>query len=108
MNMMKIGRNLSAIRMQRGLTQEELAEAIGVTNSHIAHVENGSSGISLELILKICRTLRTTPNDILAGEHETEEKSDGHALSSDRLRPSDRELLRRIAHFIEHRDEIWP
>ena len=108
MNMMKIGRNLSAIRMQHGLTQAELAEAIGITNSHIAHVENGSSGISLELILKICRTLRTTPNDILAGEYETEEKSDGHALSLDRLKSSDRELLRSIAHFMEHRDKTWP
>ena len=105
---MKIGRNLSAIRMQHGLTQAELAEAIGVTTNHIGHVENGSSGISLELLLKICRTLRTTPNDILAGVYGTEEKDDGHALSLDRLKPSDRELLRRVAHFMEHRDETSP
>ena len=74
MNTMKIGQNLSAIRLRHGLTQAELAEAADVTTSHIGHVENGSRGISLELVLKICRTLRATPNDLLAGEYETEEK----------------------------------
>lgn len=45
MNTLKIGQNLSAIRMQHGLTQAELAEAIGVTTSHIGHVESGSRAL---------------------------------------------------------------
>ena len=96
MNQMKIGQNLSAIRLQHGLTQAELAEAVGVTTDHISHVENGTNGISLELILKICRTLKITPNDILSGEYDTTEKNDGHALSLDRLEPSDRDLIERL------------
>ena len=96
MNQMKIGQNLSAIRQQHGLTQSELAEAEGVTTDHISQVENGTNGISLELILKICRTLKITPNDILSGEYDTTEKNDDHALSLDRLEPSDRDLIERL------------
>lgn len=76
MNKLNIGKNLAVIRMQQGFTQAELAEAADVTTDHIGHVENGSSGISLELILKICPILKTTPNDILSGEYGTKEKTD--------------------------------
>lgn len=96
MNTAQIRKNLEALRLMHGLTQAELAEAAGVTTNHISHVENGSSGISLELILKICRTLKITPNDILSGEYDTTEKNDGHALSLDRLEPSDRDLIERL------------
>ncbi|MCI8339213.1 MAG: helix-turn-helix transcriptional regulator [Lachnospiraceae bacterium] len=103
MNQMKIGQNLSAIRLQHGLTQAELAEAADVTTDHISHVENGSNGISLELLLKICRALGITPNDILSGEYETEEKSDDHTLSLDQLEPSDIDLIEKIAHYLKNK-----
>ncbi len=103
MSKMKIGQNLSAIRLQHGLTQAELAEAVGVTTDHISHVENGSNGISLELLLKICLALRITPNDILSGEYDTTEKNDGYTLSLDRLDPSDRDLIEKIAYYMENK-----
>ncbi len=74
-------------------TQAELAEAAGVTTDHISHVESGSNGISLKLLLKIRQALRITPNDILTGEYETEEKSDGNTLSLDQIEPSDSDLI---------------
>ena len=103
MNTAQIRKNLEALRLMHGLTQAELAEAAGVTTNHISHVENGSSGISLELILKICRTLKITPNDILSGEYDTTEKNDGHALSLDRLEPSDIDLIQKIAHYMKNK-----
>lgn len=106
MNTTHIRKNLSAIRLAHGLTQAELAEAVGVTIDHIGHVENGSNGISLELLLKICRALGITPNDILSGEYETEEKSDGHALSLDHMEPSDIDLIEKIAYYMKNKKKI--
>ena len=108
MNTIRIGQNLSVLRLQHGLTQAELAEAADATTGHISHVENGSNGFSLELFLKICRALGITPNDILSGEYETEEKSDGHALSLDHLEPSDRDLIEKIAHFLQNKKKTSP
>ena len=103
MNTAQIRKNLEALRLTHGLTQAELAEAVDVTTDHISHVESGSSGISLELILKICRALKITPNDILSGEYDTYEKDDGHALSLDHLEPSDIDLIERIAYYMKNR-----
>ena len=103
MNTMKIGQNLSAIRLRHGLTQAELAEAADVTTDHISHIESGSRGISLELLLKICLALRTTPNDILAGEYGTKEKGDGHTLSLDHMEPSDIDLIEKIAYYLKNK-----
>ena len=106
MNTTHIRKNLVALRLTHGLTQAELAEAVDVTTNHISHVENGSNGISLELLLKICRALGITPNDILSGEYETEEKSDGHALSLDHMEPSDIDLIEKIAYYMKNKKKI--
>ena len=103
MNTAQIRKNLEALRLMHGLTQAELAEAVDVTTNHISHVENGSSGISLKLILKICRALKITPNDILSGEYDTTEKDDGHALSLEHLEPSDIDLIQKIAHYMKNK-----
>ncbi len=103
MNNAQIGKNLETLRLMHGLTQSELAEAADVTTNHISHLESGSSGISLKLILKICRVLKTTPNDILSGEYETYDKDDGHTLSLDHLEPSDIDLIEKIAHFLKNK-----
>ena len=106
MNTAQIGKNLEALRLQHGLTLAELAEAAGITADHISHVENGTNGISLELILKICPALKTTPNDILSGEYDTYEKENGHVLSLDRLDPSDRDLIEKIAYYMENKKDF--
>ncbi len=103
MNIECINKNLAALRIANGLTQAELAEAVGVTTDHIGHVENGSSGISLRFLIKICRILKITPNDVLSGEYETEAEDDGHTLSLDRMKPSDRDLMQKIAYFMENK-----
>ncbi len=53
----KIG---SRIRIQReyiGLTQEELAEACGLSASFIGHIERGSRKMSLESLYKLASVL---------------------------------------------------
>lgn len=44
MDQRKIGRFLKELRNERALTQEQLAEIIGVTNRSISRWENGACG----------------------------------------------------------------
>lgn len=37
-----IGARIRAIRMEKKITQEQLAEAVGVGTSHISHIETGN------------------------------------------------------------------
>ncbi len=53
----KFGRNLRKIRRGKDLTQEELAEAIGVTMEFISLMERGRHGPSFDNLQKLAEVL---------------------------------------------------
>ena len=46
-----LGRRIKAMRQNLGMTQEEFAERLNCTNSHLGKIENGKGGISIELLI---------------------------------------------------------
>ena len=48
---------LKELRQQKGFTQEDLAEIIGITRQHIGMIENGNSNPSPKLAKKIAKAL---------------------------------------------------
>ncbi len=65
----KIGKMLQEARESSGVTQQDIAEATGMTKNHISKVERGQSKASISLLLGYCDKLKMKPNDIL-GFHE--------------------------------------
>lgn len=59
---------LKALRQARGLTQAELAEAVGVSRKTVNTVENRIFTPSTLLALKLARALGTTVEEIFALE----------------------------------------
>ena len=47
------GSNLRRLRTERGLNQTQLAESIGVVQSHIANIEVGGKNPSIEILTKL-------------------------------------------------------
>ena len=47
-----------------GISQETLAEAVGVTRNSISRYENGQTEMKLDVLYKICDFLKITPSDI--------------------------------------------
>lgn len=66
-----MGRRIRQARQEKSLTQEKLAEAVGVNPTHISHIENGKGQPSLEVILKIINRLEIEPNWVFCGSVET-------------------------------------
>ena len=71
-----IGLKIKMARLQKGLTQYDLAEQIGVTNQDISAYEKGRIfRIPTEKFLKICHVLGIEPscldNERFNGEKET-------------------------------------
>lgn len=71
MDLFKIGQNILYHRKKIGYTQAQLAEKIGLSNTHISHLETGDGTMSLETLIAICKVLKTTPDNILLGNFET-------------------------------------
>ena len=49
-----IGKRIASVRKEHGITQETLANKLGVTTKHISHVENGTSSLSLKAFIQFC------------------------------------------------------
>ncbi|GAA1488960.1 helix-turn-helix domain-containing protein [Brachybacterium sacelli] len=54
----RLGRNLRALRVSRGLTQEKLAEYLDVTPRYLAGIERGERNLTLDSIDALAEALR--------------------------------------------------
>ena len=52
-----IGKRIESIRLQRGMTQQELATAAGITKANVCRIEEGKDSIGLDVLDKIADTL---------------------------------------------------
>ena len=48
-----IGKRIRACRLAKGMTQEQLANEVGVVVTHISHIETGNSVPSLKTLIDI-------------------------------------------------------
>lgn len=54
------GQRLKELRDEKGLTQEDLAEIVGVHQTYIGKIETGKANVSLLLMYKLTRALNIT------------------------------------------------
>lgn len=58
-------------RTFRELTQEKVAEAVGVNRAHISKIENGRAAYNQPLLEKLAALYRCTPGDLLDRDPRT-------------------------------------
>lgn len=71
--MRDIGINIRTIRIQRGITQEELAQRLFLTRQAISSYETGRTRPDIDMLLKIAEILNTDTNTLLYGPQPTKE-----------------------------------
>ena len=59
-----VARNIKNFREEKGFTQEILAEKLEKSTSHIANIESGKTGISDDLLCKLCNIFGKKPSEI--------------------------------------------
>lgn len=74
MDQAKVGKFISVLRKERGLTQEALGEKLGVTNKTVSRWENGNYMPDIELLLPLGEALGVSVNELLAGERLDDEQ----------------------------------
>ena len=67
--------NMKVARVQKDLTQEELADTVGVTRQTIGMIEAGNYNPSLNLCIEICRALNKTLDDLFWENEQAENNS---------------------------------
>ena len=61
----KIGFQIRKYRKKRGISQEQLAEKVGVGTTHISHIETGNTIPSTSLLLDIINVLELSADELL-------------------------------------------
>lgn len=68
MDQIKIGKFISKCRKKQNLTQEQLAEMLGISDRAISKWENGNCMPDASNIPELCKILNITINDLFSGE----------------------------------------
>lgn len=74
MDIIKIGKYIAENRKKKNMTQEQLAEKIGVTSKTISRWENGNYMPDISLLKPLSEELGISLNDLLSGEKVEKDK----------------------------------
>ena len=66
-DLVESGKRIKALRKKNGLTQEKLAEQLGIAVKTVARIEIGNRGISIDLAIELAVRFNTTLDYIFLG-----------------------------------------
>lgn len=61
------GRRIRSLREARGITQVELAKALGIPQSNVSEMERGVRGLTVHQTVKLARALKVSTDALLLG-----------------------------------------
>ena len=96
-----IGNRIKAERKKQNMTQEKLAEKLGVSVGYISQVERGITKTSLDLLGTISDILCCDISDFIkaSSQNSKDYMSDEFLQSYSRLRPHERRIVDRLIQF---------
>ena len=65
MNYEEIGKRIRKYRKLKNLSQEELAEKIDISTTHMSHIETGSTKLSLQVLVDLSKVLEVNTDDLI-------------------------------------------
>ena len=87
-----IGKRIAALRREKGLKQEELAQAMGVSAQAVSKWENDQSCPDISLLPKLAKYLGVSVDTLLSGEEE----KPAVALAPERERKDIKDMMLRV------------
>lgn len=70
-----IGQRIRKTRKAHGLSQEQLAELVGISTTHMSHIETGNTKLSLPVLVSLAEALEVSADDLLFCGSPTERGS---------------------------------
>ena len=81
MDNIKTGKLISSIRKDKGMTQKQLADNLGVSNATISKWETGKGYPDISLLEPLANALGITVSEILVGERQNNDDSTNNLLN---------------------------
>lgn len=71
MNYYLIGQRIRKFRKAHSFSQETLAEKVGISTTHMSHIETGNTKLSLSVLVKLSLILEVSTDEILFEQPNT-------------------------------------
>jgi len=62
----QVGMNIRVLRVRRRLSQEKLAERMGIERQQVSDIELGKRNLTLLTVTRICQALNCQPSELFA------------------------------------------
>ncbi|MDE5830742.1 MAG: helix-turn-helix domain-containing protein [Clostridia bacterium] len=101
-----MGERLKKARIQKGYTQEKLAEIMGLSTAYVSRIENGKTHVNLTRLNELCTLLDTSESYVLNGASDNSISYLNNELSSilKDCSSKDKELIYQIATIISDKN----
>ena len=93
--MKQVGKRLKQARLEKGLTLKELSDLVGLSDSQLCLIENGTNKLSEKRAANIGEALEVGVEWLLHGEERNKHF------------PADREMMEWLKNHPDVREEIW-
>ncbi|ACU58143.1 helix-turn-helix domain-containing protein [Chitinophaga pinensis] len=64
-NLLKLGLKIKLLRQALGMSQEELALEAGLDRTYVGGIERGERNVAILNLIKLAKSLNTTPSTLL-------------------------------------------
>ena len=91
-----IGRRIKYLRKSKGMSQEELAEKMGINPKYLSSIERGKENPTLDTFIKLTSTLNIDISEPFSCTHEQSPK-ELKMIISDLVKGNDKEKLKLLA-----------
>lgn len=104
---MTFAERLNQLRLKRGLSLQDVADAVGLSKAHVWNLEKGASGNpSIEVVLKLAQLFRVSVADLIGENPQSDaEEPEMVALFRDlkSLEPADRAIIATLMEQLRQR-----
>lgn len=99
----QLGGKISQIRKERGLSQIQFAEMLGLSTNALSIIETGNGFLTAETLEKILKILNLTPDELFSfGGLKTDEEIYENILKNLALIKSDRTKLNAVDSIVKN------
>lgn len=97
----ELGKRIAARRKALGLKQNKVNEMAGLSDKYLSNIETARSIPSIDVLMKICTALDTTPDSLLMGAVNNDEASQTDKLVADKIHRLNKRQKDFVIEFID-------
>lgn len=96
----EVGRRIAARRRELGLKQWQVIEMAGLSDKYLSNIERATSVLSIDVLMKLCTALETTPDALLLGTVAEQDSAKAIASKLQAMTPAQEKLALSLMDWI--------